>query len=194
MAIDINKYIAASDAKLPLYREYGEQESRAYLVLDVEGEGEMWAAYKAPHENGCNSRQWSGIQRWYQIPNNLTELGYNQLMTDSEILTLCERIVAGAEYYWDGNNYRVRLSDDARDADEELSEVCSMIDYHDYCHLEAASAAHYLNDTRYHNLVLAGEDHDAASERLAAEALRDGYYVSAVEIEKALDQMSKDEE
>lgn len=194
MTIEINLHENASDKTCPCYFEQGGQESKAYLYLDLEGEGEMWIGSKYPSDNSWGHREHHKIQYRYAIPNNLTEVGYNQLLRDAKVLALAERVVAGAEIEWDGGNYRGALNDDAEAAEDELSRYLEQVTAADYDSLEPWDAAMWLDLSPLSSLVKDGETHEQAAERLRLEALRERAYLSAVDIEEELDRKKEREE
>lgn len=195
MTIEIELYKEPSDTELPLYFEHGAQESRALLYLDIEGAGEMWVGSKAPSDNSWGQREHHKIQYAYTIPNNLTELGYNQLMQDDKIVALCERIVAGGSVEWDGSNFRGELNEDAESAEYELSQYLDQVTAADYSSLEPWSADMWLNDLKLSALVQDGETHEQVAERLQAEALKkDRVYLNVVDLENELDRRKEREQ
>lgn len=178
MAIELNLYTSPDETTLPMYWEEGEQESRAYLYLDLEGDGEMWVGSKSPSNNSCGTREFSGIVRVYSIPNNLTEVGYNDLMQHPTVASLAKLIHEDSEVVWSGiTGYRIEMGDDALEAEIALEAFCASIEPGDFQALEPVCASYYLQG----NIV---EEDNA--EKIVEQAIRDGYYLSVVEVEKEL--------
>lgn len=103
-----------------LYRHYdGQSEPQdAYLELDTQ-DGTLHADYNSEIGNAVPFTVHHGLQRRYSIPI-LTADAANRVM--EEIRPFAERIVAGTESEWDGNNTVAVLDDDARAAEEELED------------------------------------------------------------------------
>jgi len=177
MTIELNLYTSKNEKRLPMYWEEGEQESRAYLYLDLEGDGEMWVAAKSPSMHSWGQREHWGIQRLYSIPNNLTELGYNDLMQHPTVASLAKVIHEDSEVVWSNGNYRIEMGDDALEAEIALEAFCASIEPGDFQALEPVCAAYYLQG----NIV----EEDTA-EKIVEQAIRDGYYLSVVEVQKEL--------
>jgi len=178
-----------SDYTLPLYTDYAGQESRAYLCLDMR-DGEVYFEERGPHHNGCSQDEYAGYIRTFAIPNNLTVQGLNELLQDRQVIDALRTILSSGEEFYDGNNYRMRLSDDGDEAE-------AFLDTYEYggryASLEVACAEYYLRDCSYASLVRNNETHEVAAARLAKEAQRNGFFVSASDIENTLESMSAPE-
>jgi hypothetical protein len=193
MAITVQLLSTDVSDKLPLYVEECGQDSRAYLHLDLEGDGEMWVDYKYPSDNSCGQREWHKVQLTYPIPNNLTPEGYNDLMVCSTVTALTARIVAGATVEWDGNNFVGSLDDDAEAAHDDLYAYLDGVYAEDFAHLEPWDAEQYYCEVKLSDIVKPGETHEAAARREVAEAERHGLYLDAVNVEMALDKKKAEE-
>ncbi|MFI8944103.1 helix-turn-helix domain-containing protein [Streptomyces syringium] len=101
-----------------LYLHYdGQSEAQpAYIELDTQ-DGTLHADCNAEIGGAVPSSVYHGLHRRYGIPA-LTADAANRVM--QEIAPLAERIIAGTEAEWDGNNTVAVLSDDALAAEEEL--------------------------------------------------------------------------
>lgn len=194
MAIEINKYSIASTEILPCYEERQGQESRAYLHLDLNGDGEMWVGYKLPSDYSWSASEHSGYMHTFRIPNNLTPQGYNDLLDHPTIKELAELMVKEAEEYYDGSNYRMRLSQVGEDARETLERLCESIDCADYQSLDPWCADMYLQHVTYQDLTANGGTHEEIAERIVVEARKDGIHLSAVDVENRLDEMQEEVE
>lgn len=103
-----------------LYRHYdGQAEPQpAYIELDTQA-GTLLADYDSEIGNAVPGSVWHGLERRYRIPI-LTADAANRVM--QEITPFAERIVAGTEAEWDGNNTVAVMNEDAKAAEEELED------------------------------------------------------------------------
>jgi len=192
MAREINLTIEqlTSEHALPLYEESQGQEGSAYLYLDTR-DGEVYVRGIHPaYANSWGVDEHNGHVRKWRIPNNLTVQGYNSLLSEQKLRELLERVYQGAEEYYDGNNYRTKLTEDAIEASETLNDYLHDING-DFESLEPWDAWMWLEQSSYIDLVRDGESHEDAAQRLHAEAMREGKYCSAANIEVTLDEMKK---
>lgn len=91
-----------------------------YIELDCET-GNMTATYNVQSDNSIPMSVYHGhTQRW-AIPC-LPADAANALM--EEFAPIAERIVAGYECVYNGNNHVAKFSDDARSAIEEIELLC----------------------------------------------------------------------
>lgn len=88
----------------------------SYIELDG---CEVSASYDSEIGGAVTRAVYNGRVRRYVIPH-LTGSGCNQLMF--ELQPLLERVVAGLEEVWDGSNWSGKLSEDAENAEREISE------------------------------------------------------------------------
>jgi hypothetical protein len=188
MTINISKFKVAASDLLPCYDEVQGQETRAYIYVDISNK-EMWVGCKQPSDNTLSFREARGYLRSFRIPNNLTSRGYNDLLDHPSIRELAELMVAEASEYYDGSNYRIRLSQVGMDAEVTLMNLCNAIEHGDYESLEPAGAHYYIAEGSYEALMSAGGTHEEVAERIVAEAIKDGYYLIAYDVEKHLDAM-----
>jgi len=56
----------------------------------------------------------------------MTAAGMNRLM--DEIAPLADRVLAGSEIEWDGNNHVGKLDEDAQDASDEIERICDELE------------------------------------------------------------------
>lgn len=103
---------------IPVYLHYDCQcnAQDAYLELDLDGT--LTADSNAEIGNGVPADVWHGRTLRFNIPNNLTAKGIQDLVQD--VKPLLERIHAGHDERWDGNNWIGTLTEDAKAASEEL--------------------------------------------------------------------------
>lgn len=107
-----------------LYRHYdGQTEPQpAYIELDTQN-GTLSASYNAEIGNAIPFTVHHGLDRRYGIPV-LTAEAANRVM--EEIAPLADRIIAGTEAEWDGNNTVAVLNDDALAAEEEIEKLLGL--------------------------------------------------------------------
>lgn len=171
---------------LPLYTEYQGQSGKAYLYLDTR-DGEVYLRGKHSFDNGVSGDEAAGHIRSWEVPNDLTVAGCNELLADPAITDRLKQIMAGAEEYYDGSNFRTRLSEDARDVSDDLELYLNIqIFGSHYDTLEVRSADNFLSLVGYSRCVRDGESHEEAAERIVAEALAEGYYLIVADVVKVL--------
>jgi len=191
--LQIEKF--GDENNLPLHIEHQGQDGPAYLYLDTR-DGEVYCAAKHPAcANSWGVDEHNGHVRRWRVPNNLTAQGYNDMLSEEKLLSLLERVYDGAEEYYDGNNYRTRLSDDAVEAEEEVEKFTSEINQWgvDYAYLDVWDANMWFQDARYADLVKGKESHEEAAIRLQKTARSENVYLSLINIEKALAKLQQDE-
>lgn len=112
--------IAPVTAPAGLHRHYdGQSEPQpCYLELDLR-EGTLRADWNAEVGNAVPFSVHYGLERRYPIPV-LTAEAANRVM--HELRPLAERILADWEEHWDGSNTTARLGNDARAAEQEITE------------------------------------------------------------------------
>ena len=91
-----------------------------YLELDLEDEKTPLYLGTVYGIDGAPESVWHGRRRRYRLPNNVNA---EELTTDINAGVfdeLFQRIVGGSEVVWDGSNWRGRLNEDGRKAEEEL--------------------------------------------------------------------------
>lgn len=194
MTIDINLYTGKSETRLPAYWEERGQESRAYLYLDLEREGEMWIGSKSPSNTCYGMREHWGVQRTYRVPNNLTEVGYNSLMQHPKVASLAATILKGSEVIWNGSNYSVKMTDEAAAANIELDDFCNSIEPGCFQSLEPVCASYYLANDTYKTLMSNGSTEKDVAKWIVEKAIKDGFSLEVRDVEKTLSNMKEQEE
>lgn len=190
MTINISKFKLAASDLLPCYDEVQGQETRAYIYVDISNK-EMWVGCKQPSDNTLSFREARGYLRSFRIPNNLTSRGYNDLLDHPSIRELAELMVAEASEYYDGSNYRIRLSQVGMDAEVTLMNLCNAIEHGDYESLEPVCAYWYLTNDSYEDLVCNDESHEDIAKRVVTEARKDGYFLTVLDVQNRLDEMKE---
>lgn len=190
MTIEIHKFDETKVSTLPCYEEAQGQETTAYLCVHVLKK-QLWVATKLPWDNGISPREARGYVHTFRVPNNLTARGYNDLMEGSGLQELVELISDGAEEHCANGNYYVHLSDTGNDAKETLERLCDSIEHGDYESLEPVCAYWYLTDGSYEALMSNGGTHAEVAERVVVEAAKDGYYLTARDVQKRLEEMKE---
>jgi hypothetical protein len=104
-----------------LYRHYEDETSQqtAYIELDLDNRI-LLADYDAELDTKVPVTVVYGIDRRYNIPAVTAEAA-NRAM--EQILPLAQRIMAGTEMEWNGNNTVAVLNADAQAAEEELEQT-----------------------------------------------------------------------
>lgn len=181
-----------SDDVLPLYCESRGQEGPAYLYLDTRN-GDVYLECKHPaYSNTWGQDEHNGHVRRWNVPNNLTVKGINELLTDPHVVSRLETVMNGAEEYYDGSNYRTKLTEAAREAVDQLEGyLCDDYDA-GYDSLEPWDAAQYFADVSYADLTRGNDDLAVVSTILAEEALKEGIYVSKNNVENVLDRKKQE--
>ena len=113
-----------------------------HIALDLE-DGQMWADYNAEIGSGIPASVYHGRTRWWGIPC-LTAAAANQLMAD--LKPLAERVLAGSEVEWDGNNNVGILNDDASAAEQEIYALLEGISEVDYDRIYEYDAADWFTN------------------------------------------------
>jgi len=106
-----------------LYLKYDgqTQPQPCHIELNCQNDGKILAEYNPEIGNAVPTEVYYGhIQRW-RIPC-LKEQAADDLIQD--LLPLAEKIVAGYNTEWDGNNYSATFTDEAKAAIEEIESVC----------------------------------------------------------------------
>lgn len=136
------------DAPDALYRHYqGETQGQpCHIALDLE-DGQMWADYNPEIGSGIPTSVYHGRTRRWGIPC-LTATAANQLMED--LKPLAERVLAGSEIEWDGNNNVGILNEDASAAEQEIYARLEDLSEYDYDRIHEYDAGDWFAD--------AGED------------------------------------
>lgn len=111
-----------ADELAPVYLHYPRQTQAqgAYVELDLRNKT-LSASHNAEIGNSVPFSVWHGHDRRYGIPNTASGEEINGLM--AEIQPLVERVWAGYESVWDGNNHVAQLADDAEKAEREIEHV-----------------------------------------------------------------------
>jgi len=177
MTLELNLYETKSSTILPLYVEVLGEESSAYLFVaqdpQAPGHGEVWVGYKLPGDRTISAREHVGEIRKFRIPNNLTELGYNQVMTDPYLQRLISSLLNG------------------QDTEEQIDAFCRTLEVSglDYDRLDPVSADWYLREENYSSLMSAGGSEEKIAQILVHDAWKDGYFLNKNEVLQVLRKM-----
>jgi len=112
-----------------------------YVELDCES-GTLTAAYNGEIGNAVPMPVWHNRCLRWPIPA-LREGAAIELL--KEILPLAERVVAGYESVWDGNNHVGEYTDDAQDAQGEIGLACDATCDDTDTHLQVWEAGDWLS-------------------------------------------------
>ncbi len=121
MAMNIERI--EGDTLHPLYVQYSGQyrPQTAHVEIDPE-DMTISAAADSEIGNSVSALVWHGRVQSYTVDNRLTAVEVNDLM--AEIQPLAERLAAGYNCEWNGSNWVGSLTDDALEADGEITEIC----------------------------------------------------------------------
>lgn len=102
-----------------LLHTYPQQTDRqpCYIEFDLKNHS-VYADWNAEIGNAVPTDVWHGFHRRYEIPALTRSAALDAMRT---LLPLFERVAAGFEEAWDGNNNVGRLTEDAQTAEEEIS-------------------------------------------------------------------------
>ncbi len=167
MAIEIIRVVNPTG----LYGRYDgqTQEQPAYIELDLEDKT-LSADWNGEIGNAVPMDVWHGLRRRYHIPCLVADEA-NALM--EEIAPLCERVVAGSEIVWDGNNWVAKLNEDAEDAEMEIDRMCEQAEGETVSEWEASD---FFGEETDENLgVKIGMDINAAADILREKYPEDDY-------------------
>lgn len=108
----------------PVYCKYDRQAEPqpAFIELNIES-GAVNTGYSGEIGNAVPASVWHGIDRRYRIAPAITGKALAEFLAAAEFQALAQRIVAGSEVVWDGNNHVSRLDDDAKAAEEALESL-----------------------------------------------------------------------
>lgn len=113
---------------VPVYHKYPDNYAPqpAHLYLDEDGV----ITFDWGDANSVTMDVAEGRTLRFRIPAQVTGKALVAMLEDDRILCLLERIHVGHTVEWDGSNHRGRLTDDARDAADELDRLLEL-DYWD---------------------------------------------------------------
>ncbi len=92
-----------------------------YVDLDLKNET-LTADWNGEIGNAVPMDVYHGHTRRYSIPCLVMDAA-NDLL--DEIAPLAERVIAGYESWWNGNNHIAKLDDDAQAAEDEINKICN---------------------------------------------------------------------
>lgn len=156
----------------PLYhRLYGQHRPQpAYVYLDEEGN--VRADYCGLIGGGQPMEVWLGRTLRWSVNPEVNGDHLAELLESDEVRALLERVHAGHSVEWNGSNYVGRLTDDARDASDELERI-----FEDETHTVDSGgvweASQWINPLSADDILTQGESLDDAAERLVEEAESD---------------------
>ena len=163
------------DDPTALYCQYPRQHQPqpCYVELDCD-HNTIGADYSGEIGGSVPARVWHNrVLRW-SIPA-LTASAANNLL--DEIAPLCERLLVGYSCDWDGSNHVGRLTDAARDIEQQVEALLYAHDWSDDDLVQVWSAGDWLVDEPEEvTATSTDEDLAALASTLAAEALIDGIH------------------
>ncbi|MFN2310174.1 MAG: hypothetical protein ABR553_10670, partial [Gammaproteobacteria bacterium] len=107
----------------PLYNRYPGQTEPQPSYVEMDEDGFVSTNYSGEIGNGVPSYVWHGRTLRFSVPSDVRGDALADLLEGAEVVALLERIHAGHEVEWDGNNHRGYLDDDAQEAQGELEHI-----------------------------------------------------------------------
>lgn len=145
-----------------------------YLVLDLTTDELYWTTTHACERNSTPTKVWHGRAIRWRLQGCPTAAAANALASD--VLPLCEAILAGYSEEWDGSNHVGRLNEAATDARDSVTDELSSWDAEGG--LVLWDAAEWLGGNT--------PDGDMTPDAIVAEALDDGAVLDVGEVEAHL--------
>lgn len=105
----------------PIYSRYRTEVNPqpAYIEIDMEKET-VEADYSGEIGNAVPAKVWHGLVRRIPVTPYAKGSVLAAFLESDELRTLVERMIAGFESVWNGNNYVSKMTPDASAAEEEL--------------------------------------------------------------------------
>lgn len=130
-----------------LHCHYAQQSSAqpCYIELDC-AEGTLLASYNGEIGNAVPAAVYHGHEQRFGIPELTTEAA-DELM--AEIAPIAERVVAGYESEWNGNNHVACFTDDALAAIDEITKICDAVEADESNSIQEWDAGDWLSSLRY---------------------------------------------
>jgi hypothetical protein len=107
----------------PLFHQYPGQNGPQGAYIELDEDGVVSADWNGEIGGAIPFHVYHGRTRWYSIHNRWSGDGLIDFLQSDEIRGLLARIHAGHSIDWDGNNMTGRLTEDAIDAEEELTRI-----------------------------------------------------------------------
>lgn len=137
---------------------------RACLLLDEDGK--VSTDTRAPWDRGTPIDEWHGRRRIWKVPAGVRGYALCDVLSDTHILELLQRVHNGHSVEWNGNNYVGALNDDAEEASDELERCLN-----DLATWDVWSVGDWLSQTRINdNLWPAGKNLEQVVDDLEADA------------------------
>lgn len=119
--LNISAIEALATEAAPLYRHYAGQCQAQDAYIEIDEDGAIDAGYNAEIGNRVPVCVWYGCTLRFRAPQNLSGRGLLALVEEHR--ELFARVNAGHIVEWDGSNHVGRLTDDAREAKNELEDT-----------------------------------------------------------------------
>lgn len=119
----INTFTNPNRARRPLLHTYPSQArpQHAFVSIDLL-HNFITADWNPEIGTAIPSSVYRGRVRRYGIPSDITTREIRALL--NRLSPIADRVVAGAEEEWDGQNMRWYLNDEARAAEQEIIDIC----------------------------------------------------------------------
>lgn len=172
------------DGILPIYyRRQGEcQSARALLHLDPEADPpRLYLTTGRYQGDGTPVKEWHDRAYTWPVSEYLSASDCEWLL--DRVAPLARRIVEGYGSHWDGGNYRGELTEDAREASQEIQWLCDETESDGS--MTVWEPGDWIADSDLLDLIRPVETLYAACRRITREAIADGVYLDG-DLERAL--------
>jgi len=112
-----------TDDKAPLYSQYPQQINPQPAYICLYEDGRVCADYSGEIGNARPADEWHGRTLTWRITPFLTGRAVGNLLMSEPVKGLLERVHAGHDSEWNGNNFVGTLTDDAQAAFERLERI-----------------------------------------------------------------------
>lgn len=147
----------------PLYHKYPREFNPQPAYIEMDEDGEVRADYSGEIGNAVPMYVWHRRTLRWRIDAAANGDSLADFLESDEARALLERIHAGHEVDWDGNNHSGSLDDDAQAASDELDSILEEDWQRPYDTTEVWDAANWLGDLQIDQLIEQGIDGYAAA-------------------------------
>ncbi len=129
----ISLSILGNDTAAPLYHVYPQQYQAQPAYIEFSGKLTEDGAIKLEADysgdiSGVPANVWHGLVRRLTVPAQVSRSALESLASNEEFIVLVNRMHAGFDSDWNGNNYVGTLTDDAKQAEEEIEQMLQSLD------------------------------------------------------------------
>jgi len=116
--------IAEFNSEAPVYMQYAGQCQAQDAFIALDADGDVYADFSGEIGNAVPASVWNGLDKRISISPFASGYGLQQLFNDAKFLSAVNRYYDGRTTGWDGNNRTSVLTEDAREALDELEQMC----------------------------------------------------------------------